>query len=213
MKQTESIKVWDPLIRIFHWSLVLFFAIAYISGESDFEAVHAWAGYIIVGLIAFRMLWGLIGSKHARFSDFVYRPATIKRYLKSLLSRHPKHYLGHNPAGGAMVLMMLVMLALVSWSGLLTYAAEGKGPLAAGSPITISNAYADDDWSGWGEGKRGHKGDDFWEDIHEAAANMMLLLIAMHLAGVAVSSLLHGENLPRAMITGRKKVRSEDAQP
>ncbi len=215
MMQTESIKVWDPLVRIFHWSLVLFFAVAYISGESDLDTVHAWAGYIIAGLITFRLIWGIIGTKHARFSGFVYRPAVIKQYLKSLLSRHPKHYIGHNPAGGAMVIIMLLMLIVLSWTGLLTYAAEGKGPLADGSPITISSAYADDDWGdwkNWGDSDRKHKGDDFWEDIHELTANLMLLLIALHLGGVLISSLLHGENLPRAMITGRKKLRSEDEQ-
>jgi len=201
---SQEIKVWDPLVRIFHWSLVLFFAAAYISGEIETETLHAYAGYIIGGLIGFRLIWGFIGGRYARFSNFIYRPSEIIAYLKSLLTRHPKHYIGHNPAGGAMVIIMLIMLSLVTWSGLLAYADEGKGPLAGVSPVTISQAYADDD-----HGHGGREGDEFWEEIHEGAANFMLLLIFAHLAGVAVSSLLHGENLPRAMITGRKPIRRE----
>ena len=112
---SETIKVWDPFVRIFHWSLVLFFTAAYISGESDAETIHVWAGYIITGLIAARLIWGLIGTTHARFSDFFYRPAEIIAYLKSLMSRHPKHYLGHNPAGAVMAIsLMPVSVGLIT---------------------------------------------------------------------------------------------------
>ncbi|ATX82478.1 Cytochrome b [Mariprofundus ferrinatatus] len=202
----QSIKVWDIFVRLFHWSLVIFFVLAYLSGEGEVESLHAWAGYIIAALIALRLIWGLVGTKYARFSNFIYRPSEVKAYLRSLATRHPKHYLGHNPAGGVMVVVMLVVLSLVTWTGLEAYAAEGKGPLA-GVSMEISVVHADDDWNG---GYGDHGDEEFWEEIHEFTVNLMLILIFLHLAGVAVSSLLHGENLPRAMITGLKELKEED---
>jgi len=196
----ESVKVWDIMVRVFHWSLAIFFLLAYITGD-ELETVHAWIGYIIIGLLGFRIIWGVIGTRYARFTHFIYSPQTIMGYLKSLLTSHPKHYLGHNPAGGAMVIVMILFLSLVSWSGLKAYEAEGKGPLAATEISIVSNAVADD----WYEDDHGHKGDDFWEDIHEFIVNFMVLLVFIHLVGVLVSSALHKENLVRAMITGRKE--------
>jgi len=206
MNDTASIKVWDIGIRIFHWALVGFFAIAYVTGEIETESLHAYAGYVIIGLLAFRIVWGLIGTRHARFTDFIYSPAEIIAYLKSLVSKHPKHYLGHNPAGGAMVILLLLGLIAVSWTGLKAYEAEGKGPLVAAPSITLAipAAQADDDWDDHHRYGHGHDEDEFWEEAHEAAVNVMLLLIFLHLAGVFASSMLHDENLVRAMITGRK---------
>jgi len=214
MQDTSSIKVWDISVRIFHWALVVFFALAYITGEIETETLHAWAGYVIIGLLAYRLLWGLIGTKYARFSDFIYSPAEIMAYLKSLLTTHPKHYLGHNPAGGVMVVLLIIGLTAVSWTGLKAYEAEGKGPLAAVPAITLSIpvAQADDGWNEYNRnshGGYGGEGDEFWEEAHEAAVYFMLLLIALHLGGVAVSSLLHRENLARAMVTGRKRLPKE----
>jgi len=209
MQETESIKVWDISVRVFHWALVVFFALAYITGEIETETLHAWAGYIIIGLLIYRIVWGLIGTKYARFSDFIYSPAQIMTYIKSLLTTHPKHYLGHNPAGSVMVVLLIVGLTAVSWTGLKAYEAEGKGPLAAAPAITLSIpvAQADDDWGD--HGGYGGKEDEFWEEAHEAAVYFMLLLIGLHLGGVAVSSLLHRENLVRAMVTGRKQLPRE----
>ena len=209
MQNGTTIKVWDLGVRLFHWSLVALFVIAYLSGDDDEGAtatLHAWAGYVIIGLLAFRILWGVVGSRYARFSDFVYSPASIIAYLKGLLAGHPKRYLGHNPAGGLMVIAMILTLSAVSWTGLKAYQAEGKGPLvAADNPVislAIPTAIADDDDEGGAGGER--KGDEFWEEAHEASVNVMLLLIVLHLAGVAASSLMHRENLVRAMVTGRK---------
>jgi len=214
MQDTSSIKVWDISVRVFHWALVVCFALAYITGEIEIETLHAWLGYIIIGLLIYRVVWGLIGTKYARFSNFICGPAEIKSYIKSLLSTHPRHYLGHNPAGGVMVVLLIVGLTAVSWTGLKAYEAEGKGPLAAAPAITFSIpvAQADDDWNGYNRGDHGghSKGDDeFWEEAHEATVYFMLLLIALHLGGVAVSSLLHRENLARAMVTGRKRLPKE----
>ena len=208
---TETIKVWDILIRLFHWSLAIFFLLAYLTGEGDLEELHAWAGYIIIGLLVFRVVWGLIGSKYARFSDFVYSPTEIFAYLKGLLVDKPKHYIGHNPAGGAMIVLMLIFLSLSSWSGLKAYEAEGKGPLASAEMSLVTLAQADDWYEEEHEhGERGHEeGDEFWEEVHEAFVNFTLLLIFLHLGGVFISGALHKENLVKAMITGRKERRQE----
>ena len=207
---SESIKVWDILVRVFHWSLATFFVLAYVTGE-ELETAHAWAGYVIIGLLIFRVVWGLVGSKHARFSDFIYSPAKIFDYLKSLMSSKPNHYLGHNPAGGVMVVLLLVFLSLCSWSGLKAYEAEGKGPLASTEMSLVSLAQADS-WYEEEEEHEGHgrKGDEFWEEVHEAFVNFTLLLVFLHLGGVFISGALHRENLVKSMITGRKEKNSSE---
>lgn len=110
-----TIRVWDPLVRLFHWSLVGIVAFEFLAEAGDYT--HRVLGYIALGLIAFRVIWGLVGTKHARFSDFVKSPMAVLGYLKSMLTGHPRRYLGHNPAGGAMVIALLVMTAIVGGSG------------------------------------------------------------------------------------------------
>ena len=114
---SNEIRVWDPLVRIFHWGLVVAFSVAYLSGDEE-NSVHIYSGYIVLGLITFRVLWGLVGTRYARFSNFVYSPNAVVQYLKDLLARKPEHYIGHNPAGGARVLAMLLCLFVGSVSGL-----------------------------------------------------------------------------------------------
>lgn len=195
-KELKRIRVWDPLVRIFHWALVGFFAIAWISAE-EIESIHVWAGYTIAALVAFRLVWGVIGTRYARFSDFIYSWSNTKAYLKDLLKRRPSHYLGHNPAGGLMVIALLLALAMLTFSGMALLATDGEGPLAA---TFIAG------WSG-----------HWLKDIHEFFANLLLLMIGLHVIGVLVSSLLHSENLVRSMITGDKwvaeiKERADDQQ-
>jgi cytochrome b len=204
MRDAQEIKVWDIAVRVFHWSLVAGFVIAYLSGEDEDSMLHIYAGYVVCGLILFRILWGFIGTKYARFRDFIHGPAITRAYLKSLLSRKPAHYLGHNPAGGWMVILLLISLFVVSWSGLEAYAAEGKGPLASVDISIINAAFAHGDGDGHDDDRGELEGDDFWEEIHEATVNFSLFLVAVHILGVIVSSVLHRENLVRAMITGNK---------
>jgi cytochrome b len=211
---SNEIRVWDPLVRIFHWGLVLAFTVAYLSGDEE-SSLHIYSGYVVLGLITFRVLWGLIGTRYARFSNFVYSPKTVIQYLKGLVAKKPKRYMGHNPAGGWMVLAMLLCLAIVSVSGLKVYAIEeGLGPLAGEAPAltVISAAYADDDDDDHRKNEDGHGEDEeeFWEEIHEVSSNFMLLLIFLHIAGVIVSGRMHDENLVKAMLTG-KKTRKNDA--
>ena len=206
----NEIRVWDPLVRIFHWSLVLVFTIAYLSGDEE-SSLHIYSGYVVLGLITFRVLWGLIGTRYARFSNFVYSPGTVIQYLKGLAAKKPKHYMGHNPAAGWMVITMLLSLFVVTVSGLKVYAIEeGLGPLAGESPelTFISSAYADDEDNEHGKNENGHgedeEAEEFWEEIHEVSSNFMLLLIFLHITGVIVSGRLHNEHLVKAMLTGKK---------
>jgi len=205
LKSPGEIKVWDIFIRIFHWSLVLLFTLAYLTGEEE-TSWHAYFGYAIGILLILRFIWGFIGTQYARFGNFIYSPSTVIAYLKSLLSGKPKHYLGHNPAGATMVFALLFMLSMTTFSGLKAYAAEGYGPLAINIDVTlIAVALADDDDDNDDKGWRKEgKEDEFWEEIHEFTANFTLLLVFMHILGVIVSSKLHKENLVKAMITGKK---------
>jgi cytochrome b len=114
--------VWDAPVRVFHWLMVLSFAGAYLTAESErWRLAHVTLGYTLAGLVAFRILWGLVGTRHARFASFVRGPAAVARYLGSLLRGRPEHHSGHNPAG-ALAIVALVSLALaVSASGWATY--------------------------------------------------------------------------------------------
>jgi cytochrome b len=206
---SNEIRVWDPLIRIFHWGLVLFFSVAFLTGEEE-SNLHIYAGYAVLGLITFRVLWGFIGTQYARFGNFIYSPNNVIHYLKSLIAKKPDRYIGHNPAGGWMVITMLVCLFVVTISGLKVYAIEeGLGPLATDiTTLTVINStYADsneDQDSAYGKSVPGEDTEEFWEEIHEVSSNIMLLLIFLHIAGVIISSRLHDESLVRAMFTGEK---------
>lgn len=111
-----TVRVWDPLVRIFHWSLLMAFIAAYATGD-EWEKLHVQIGYVVLGLVAFRLIWGLIGSTHARFTDFIYRPSTTLAFLKDSVAFKAKRYLGHNPAGGAMVIALLVTLSAIGATG------------------------------------------------------------------------------------------------
>ncbi len=115
---SATVRVWDPLVRLFHWSLVASFTTAWLSEDS--KLLHQGAGYVVLALVAVRVIWGLAGSRHARFRDFVPRPRALLAYLRSLPGGHSRRYLGHNPAGGAMIMLLLLMLILTGGSGWLT---------------------------------------------------------------------------------------------
>lgn len=197
----KSVKVWDLFVRIFHWSLVALFITAYFTAE-DSESAHAIAGYAISGLLIFRIVWGFVGTEHARFRDFIYSPREIAGYLKGVFTGKPRHYLGHNPAGGLMVIILLLSLSATCISGLKAYGEEGHGPLAGDLLVSAAYANGDDEEENRGE----KKGEEFWEEVHEVFVNVTLILIAAHIAGVVASSYLHKENLIKAMITGRKEI-------
>lgn len=111
-----TVKVWDPFVRVFHWSLATLFLVAYLTGD-EIEQAHIAAGYTIAGLVAVRIAWGFVGPAHARFSNFVYSPRAILAYLRDIALLRAPRYLGHNPAGGAMIIALLVMLIGTSITG------------------------------------------------------------------------------------------------
>jgi cytochrome b len=181
-----TVKAWDPLVRVFHWSLVFFFLLAFAT-EDDWMNLHVWAGYAVAMLIGFRLLWGVIGTRTARFPTFVKSPQAAMRHFRGMFSGKAPHYLGHNPLAAMMVVALLGSISLVAFSGMVLIAAEGQGPLAGTFFAGISG--------------------EVMEEVHEFFANFTLLLVFVHVGGVVVSSLLEGENLVKAMITGRKKAR------
>ena len=111
-----SVRVWDIAVRLFHWSMVLAFGFAYISADL-WGKLHEYSGYVIMGLIGFRIIWGLIGTTHARFTNFIFKPATVIAYIRDIRAGTAKRYIGHNPAGGAMVVALLVALATITATG------------------------------------------------------------------------------------------------
>jgi cytochrome b len=183
----SRVRVWDLLVRIFHWSLVGGFATAFIV-EDDLLGVHVWAGYLVLTLIAVRLVWGVIGTRHARFTDFVRGPRQVLGYIRDALRLKAPRYLGHNPAGGAMVVALLLLVGLTDLSGMALYGAqELSGPLA---PLMAGTSAATG---------------EVLEETHEVLANLTLGFIVLHVAGVLFSSLAHRENLVGGMLTGRKR--------
>lgn len=172
----DTIKVWDPLVRALHWTLATSFAIAYATGE-EIMSIHEVAGYAILSIVAVRVAWGLVGTRHARFTDFVRAPREALDYLKDVATGRARRHVGHNPAGGLMIVALLTALTVTATTGLLA-----ENSLFAADGIL-------------GEALEG---------LHEVAANLTLALVVLHILGVVVSSLAHRENLVRAMVTGRK---------
>lgn len=171
--RSALVKVWDPLVRIFHWSLALLFAAAWYSG-GIWDAPHLGTGYAVFALVLARVVWGFIGSRHARFSDFVRGPATTMGYMVNMVRMRAPRYLGHNPAGGAMVVALLAMILVICASGV----------------MMTTDAF-------WGV--------EWVDDLHETASTIALVLVGLHLGGVILAGIEHGENLVRAMLTGRKR--------
>lgn len=211
---SRTVRVWDPWVRISHWLLAAAFFLAYFVVE-DPMAVHVWAGYLIGALLAIRLVWGVIGPRHARFADFVPGPTRLTAYIRDLGRGRERHHLGHNPLGGAMVVALLLALTGTVGTGLMVYGAEEKaGPLggwyAEGPPVVqpIAGARADEGEEHEYEGD--HEEAEGLEELHEFFANLALFLVGLHIAGVAFTSLRERQNLVRAMVTGRKRALDPD---
>jgi cytochrome b len=171
-------------VRLFHWSLVAAFTVAYLT-EDDLLEVHVWAGYAGGALLVARVVWGLVGPSHARFADFIYAPGETLRYVRDLVLFRAERHLGHSPGGGAMVLLLLVFLAATVTTGLVVYGGEQQaGPLAGMFTKDTGEAV---------------------EEAHELFANITLGLALAHIAAVIFASFAHRENLVRAMVTGYKR--------
>lgn len=167
-----TIRVWDPLVRICHWTLALGFVAAFLTEEGDL--VHQVAGYVAAGAVAVRLVWGIVGSKHARFSNFAPGPRRLFRHLRDVLHGRDRRYVGHNPAAGAMALALLGLVLFLGGTGWM---------------LTTDRFY----------------GAEWLEAVHEGSAYLALGLVCTHVAAALYESVRHGENLPWAMVTGRKR--------
>jgi cytochrome b len=170
--ETTKILVWDAPTRLFHWLMVLSFAGAYITSEGErWRLVHVTLGYTMGGLLAFRIVWGLMGTRYARFSSFVRGPRAVMAYMRSFSDQSPQHFVGHNPAGAVAIVLLIVTGTVIVASGWATY---------------------------------NEVGGEWLSELHELAGNAMLFIVGVHIAGVAVATYLHRENLARSMVTGTK---------
>jgi cytochrome b len=177
-------RVWDIPVRIFHWGLAGCFIVGWLTLDNRYLDIHVFSGYLMAGLVSFRVLWGIIGSPYARFHDFAFTWGAVKEYLKGITLRSPPRFLGHNPAGSWAIYAMLGLGLLIVISGLLALGGEERhGPLAG--------------WINYPLGSLAHA-------THEVFAWLMMGLVLLHLLGVAIESYLHRENLIAAMLTGHK---------
>ena len=170
---TGNVRIWDPLVRLFHWSLVASVAVAWITAD-EWDRPHELVGYLALGLVAVRVVWGFVGTRHARFASFVRGPATVLSYAGDVLRGRDRRYLGHNPLGALMILALVLSVVGTGVSGWLT----------------TTDAF-------WGS--------EAMEELHEGLATLVLCLAAVHVGGVVLSGMRHGENLIHAMVTGDKR--------
>jgi cytochrome b len=188
-RQTTRIEVWDPLLRSFHWLLAAAFAVAWWSQGQDIR-IHLLAGSIIPGLLLFRLIWGLIGEHHALFATFRPSLPELAQQFKSLLRLQAKHYTGHTPLGSLMIYALLIALGVLGLSGMMLMALQmGLGPFA-----------------GWAR-DASFATQLQVAQLHHWCFHLLQGLIAVHLLGIVMESLLQRSNLIGAMITGKKTLK------
>jgi cytochrome b len=185
--------VWDAPVRVFHWFIVALVAAAYATWRLNWMVWHAWAGDAVLALLLFRLLWGFFGGETARFSHFLTSPRTAVQHLKYAFRREPDRQVGHNPAGGWMVLLLLALLLAETLTGL--YVANDiadEGPLTEIVPAWAANAI---------------------EFSHSLLWNALLAAIVLHVLAIAGFATIKGQNLLRPMITGTKVLPANIAAP
>jgi cytochrome b len=169
----QEIKVWDLLVRLLHWSLVVSVVGAWLTREGN-ELRHEQLGYAALAIVTVRFVWGFIGSRYARFGEFVRSPRETFGYLRAVVAHREPRHIGHNPLGGWMIVVLLTTIAVICWTGWL-YTTETYWGVA---------------WVG---------------ELHEGATDVLIALVALHVAGVVFTSIRQKENLVKAMITGTKR--------
>lgn len=182
--------IWDLPTRVFHWSLAASFALAWLTAESDvWLPVHVFCGYLMMALLGFRLFWGVLGSHFSRFTNFRFGPRQALAYLKQVQCAQAPRHLGHNPAGSLAIYVLLALAFSVCFSGVLTLGAEEQHGVAAA-------------WFGLVQAS-------LIKNLHELGAMAMLMLVVLHVTGVVVESVLHRENLTRAMLNGHKMAHTQ----
>ncbi len=217
----SQVVVWDLLVRAGHWLLVLFFFVAYFT-EDDLLTIHSWAGFGVGVYIVVRVIWGFIGPRYARFGDFAYGPAKAALYLKDLMLFQARRYIGHSPAGGFMVFVLILSLTATTVTGIALLAVEeNAGPFAPwlGQGVALEKSMpglgsltaparaseSEDEGENDDYDKSYEEKGEVLEEIHEFFSNLTLVLVILHIVGVVLASVVHKENLARAMVTGRKR--------
>lgn len=186
----HRVRLWDPFVRIFHWLLVICVCTTWYLGQfgPGIMTLHFWFGYAIIALLAFRVIWGLVGAWPARFWHFTYGPGTYLRYVSNIAQRKPSHWPGHNPVGALSVFLLLGVLGFQAYTGLYTDPEDfiNAGPLVAG---------AEGARVGWATG---------W---HQTLAPVILMLVLLHLGAIVFYKVWKHEALIPSMVHGRKVVR------
>jgi cytochrome b len=185
----RRIRVWDAFVRVFHWSTVALVILLVLTAHVGMEETHMALGIDLLVLLAARLVWGVLGTRHARFVSFWVGPKAGLRYLGEVLRGHPQRYVGHNPAGGWMVLALLGTLSVALVSGLLLQATlEFEGPFA-GVLLSASDAFVDS-----------------VREVHRQSVHVLYGLVPLHVIGVVLASAQHRENLTWSMVTGYKSM-------
>ena len=181
-----SAPVWDGFVRVFHWSLVTLFAVSVASGKVGGEWIdwHMKSGYAILALVTFRLMWGFVGGEYARYVSFLTGPIRALKFAKGLLGKTHVHVIGHNPVGGWMVMVLLLLLAMQATLGLFS-----NDEIATTGPLA---RYVSDATSITLMGR------------HRTIGNILLALVGIHIAAVLFHVIVKKENLIRAMFSGKK---------
>ncbi|WBU57083.1 cytochrome b/b6 domain-containing protein [Paracoccus sediminicola] len=186
----RKVKLWDPLLRAFHWLLALFVVAAWLLGKygPNQMTLHFWCGYVVAGLLIFRLIWGFVGPTPARFAHFLRGPGAVAGYMRHMFLREPSYWPGHNPLGALSVIAMLAVLAAQVTTGLISDPEDyiNVGPLASwvGSDVATGAV----EW-------------------HELGSNLVLILVLLHVAIILFYRFWKREDLVTPMVTGSKKVR------
>ena len=196
-KQPESkmVKIWDIPVRVFHWSLVILFIAAYVTNSlgADYFKYHVWTGYAMIVLVSFRILWGLVGTYHARFINFVRDPIATTKYAMSFIKKSDKHYAGHNPLGAIMVVTLLLGILVQAVTGLFTNdEILNLGPLYA---------YVSDELS------------LKLTSLHRQLFYWIVGAILLHIIAVLFHIWFKRDNIIKAMLTGKKNAEGLEGEP
>jgi len=189
----RPVLVWDAPVRLFHWLVVVLVTAAYVTLKLNWIDWHVRIGETLLALVIFRLLWGCFGSETARFRSFVASPAAAVRHLSHLLRREPDVQVGHNAAGGWMVLLLLALLLIETLSGLyVNNDIADEGPLSEWVPAWLANAIA---------------------TLHALVWDVLVAAVALHVAVIALYAIVKGHNLLRPMLSGYKLLPSTIAAP
>lgn len=190
----RRVRVWDIATRLFHWSIVLLVAAAYVTWRLNWMDWHVHAGYAVLALVLFRILWGFFGSDTSRFARFLVGPRAVAHHLRHALRREPDHQVGHNPAGAWMVLLLLVLLLAETLTGLFVNndVADEAGRFSRITPAAVANTIsALHTWLWWA----------------------LFAAVALHVLAILVYALGKGQNLLAPMVTGNKRLPEPIAVP